>query len=383
MTKGGYMKNVENVLNDSLGIRVIMRKIKIIFCIFYLLSFYIIAFSKTLPLDSKLLNSFSTSFKEFFESKGTLLMSQEIEIIGSIRGFKNGEDGNIWILDSKKCNIKSYSSSGTLRFVLGGHGAGPGEFHKPFDFFISKSCIYVLDPIIHRIHVIDRKTLKFSHFLRIRDGRSIHVIEDQKIIVAAPSLLDPEKKIKQFNCLHIYNNKGVLDRSFYPLNDDAIKNQLICDGVFFCMDKNGNIFAVQEMAYKIFNYTIDGTFIRSFTTPVNPRYIPPPKKSFDKSFLESQVKKWLVSWTHITGIYTCMDFIVVNMVNYDDQEDRYIIDVYDTKGNFIKGGMESDYRLLNIDKDGTAYFLKDNFDDEENVTIIKFGLKKQNAIATK
>lgn len=358
-----------------------MKKTTINFCVFFLLTFYITAFSQTTRIDSKLLDSFSNSFKAFFESKGTLKLSQKKEIIGSIRSFKKDEEGNIWILDSKNCNIKSYFSSGTLRFVTGGHGAGPGEYHKPWDFFISKSFIYILDPIIYRIHVVDRNTLKFSHFLRIRDGRSIYVIDDRKLIVASPSSLDPETKSKRFNCLHIYNNKGGLDRSFFPLNDAAIKNQLICDSIFFCVDKNDNIFAVQEMEYKIYNYTIDGMFIRSFVTPVKHYYIPPPKKPLDKSFLQSHVKKWLRSWTHITGIYTSMGFIVVNMVNYADQEDNYIIDVYDSKGNFIKGGMETDYRLLNIDKVGNLYFLKDDFENDDNVTIIKFGLKQQKAVS--
>ena len=354
-----------------------MRKTIINFCVIFLLTFYITGFSQTNRLNSKLLNSFSQSFKEFFESKGTLKLSQKKEIIGSIRSFKKDEEDNVWILDSKNCNIKSYFSSGTLRFAIGGHGAGPGEYYKPWDFFISKRFIYVLDPIIYRIHVIDRKTLKFSHFLKIRDGRSIHVIDDQKIILTAPLSIDPNVNSNRLKCLHIYNNNGVLNRSFLPLNDAAIENQLICDSTFFCIDRNGNIFAVQEMEYKIFNYTIDGMFIRSFVTPVKHYYIPPPKKPLDKSFLQSKVKKWIGSWTHITGIHTCMEFIVVNMVNYEDQEDNYIIDVYDSKGNLIKGGLKSDYRLLNIDKEGTLYFLKDDFENDDYVIIIKFGLKQQ------
>ena len=131
----------------------------------------------------------------------------------------------------------------------------------------------------------------------------------------------------------------------------------------------------EEMEYKIFNYTIDGMLIRSFTTTEKHYYKPPPKKPLDKSFLQSKVKKWIGSWTHITGINTCREFIVVNMVNYDGKDDNYIIDVYDSKGNLIKGGMKSDYRLLNIDKEGTLYFLKDDFENDDYMIIIKFGLR--------
>jgi hypothetical protein len=358
----------------------------LIFTLFVICSLLAHAFSEVNKVDSKYIEFFSTSFNEFFEFKGIVKLSQEKLLIGYIRYLKTDEDGNIWIIDSKKCEIKSYFKSGNFRFVLGGRGVGPGEFMKPTDFFISKIQIYVTDPMQKRLHVFDKNNLKFKYFIKIRDGRTIHVREDEEIFLTGPLLINKKKGLKEiYHCIHIYNNKGDSLKSFFPINEKARINNFMCDGTYFCLDKNNNIYGIQEMEYKIYNYTIDGQLLKTFSIANNTHYIPPPQKPFDKLFLRSKAMEWINNWTHVIGIYISKDFLFVNLYNDNVKNYKYILDVYTTNGKFVKGGLESSYRLLHVDKQGIFYFLQEKIDIDSDITfsILKYGLRRQDKITLK
>lgn len=319
----------------------------------------------------------SASFNDFFELKEIIKLSQKKILIGSIRELKTDKDGNIWILDSKKYEIKSYSKSGNFRFVLGNRGSGPGEFLRPIDFFITEKNIYVTDPMLRRLHVFDKNNLKYKYFFKIRDGRKINVIKDEEIILTAPLLINKKKGAKGgYNCLHIYNSRGDLLKSFFPINENARINKLICDGTYICIDKNNHIYGIQEMEYKIYKYTIDGQLLKTFYNENSINYIPPPKKPFQKTFLRSKAMEWINSWTHVMGIYVFENFIFVYL--YNNRENYgYTIDVFKINSEFFKGDLGTNFRLLHIDNQGILYFLHEIIELDSDITfsILKYGLK--------
>lgn len=323
----------------------------------------------------------SPAFDDFFEFKGAVELSQEKVLIGRVRTLKIDEDGNIWILDSKIMDIKTFSKSGQYIASMGERGDGPGGMKYPSDFFIFKDKVYVTDPHILRLHVFDKESRKFKYFVKMRDGRSIHVRNEDEIILSG-QLLSPTVRAKlrkeDFLYIHIVNRSGKLSGSFFHTNETAIKNHLVSDGVFFCVDEN-NIYGIQEMEYKIYKFTPGGTLVNVFPAPNLPHYIPPPKEPINKKFLQSRLMSWVKSWTHIMGIAEYNDYLFITLNKPDEKPYEYLIDVYSKDGKFIKGGLGTSNRLLYIDKRGIFSYLqiRETGDSDIKYSILKYALKEQ------
>ena len=235
--------------------------------------------------------------------------------------------------------------------------------------------------MIRCFHVFDKNTRKFKYLIKIRDGRSIHVKNEDEIILSG-ELLSPNEKSplrkEDWFCLHILNGKGKIKKSFFPLYEIAKKN-LMCDGIFFCVDEDDNIFGIQEMEYKIHKFNPRGQLIRVFHTPNHSHYTPPPKEPFKKSFLRSQVIKWMNSWSHIIGINDYKEYLFVTLSNPDDKPYEFYYDTYTRDGKFIKGSLGANYRLLYIDKEGMFYFLNEAETNGGEITfsILKYALRRK------
>ncbi|UCH97348.1 MAG: 6-bladed beta-propeller [Candidatus Aminicenantes bacterium] len=360
-----------------MALKRIGSKCFLIFGLSLILSMFTSAFSGTNKVDAQSLKV-SSSFNEFFDLKETFELSQEKVLIGSVRVLKIDDEGNIWILDSRKIEIKKYSKSGHFLAAMGEKSPGPGGFERPWDFFIFKDKIYVTDPISRRIHVFDRQNRKFKYFIKVRDGRMIHVRNEDNIILSGQLLSlygkEPVRK-EEWLCLHISNRKGKSTKSFFPLNEFAKRN-LVCDSIFFCVDEEDNIFGVQETEYKIHKFTSDGQLARVFPIQNHAHYTPPPKEPFNRKFLRSQAEAWMNSWSHIIGIAVYKDYLFVTLSNPSDKPYEFYYDAYTRNGKFVKGGLGADYRLLYIDKEGMFYFLKETETNDGEITfsILKYAL---------
>lgn len=291
------------------------------------------------------------SFNRMFRLLEIITLSQDKELIGNVRECQL-EDGNyIWVLDSKSCKIRKYDKKGDHIFSFGRKGEGPGEFFYPFSFNVDKEKVYVVDPM-RRLLIVFTKNGEFVKSFKVIDGRQIGKLKGNDKIVISAALKAGEKGF----CLHIYNERGELTRSFFPIADIVLKNHLLCDWVYFDLDNEGNIYAIQEMEYKIHKYSPKGDLIKTFSK-INRYYIPPPSEPFKEFYIKSSLEKWLRSWTHIAGIRVLNNFLLINLHNID--KDEYILDIYDLNGNFIEGGIKTNNRLISVDKSGNAYFLQE------------------------
>ncbi|MCK4764332.1 MAG: 6-bladed beta-propeller [Candidatus Aminicenantes bacterium] len=316
----------------------------------------------------------SVEFNHFFKFEKKVTLSEEKNLIGRLRKLLIGSNGNFLILDSKKNKINKYTPKGEFLSSIGGKGQGPGEFVKAFDFAIDKENMYVVDPMARKVHVftIDGK---FKHFFSIEDGRIIRTWKDGALIIAAPRFIDA----KNSACIHIYDKNGKRKRSFFPINKNSIRNNLIIDGVSFDLDKEGSLYCIQEMEYKINHYTLSGQLLETFSKPQS-YYIPPTDKRGTKMHLRTEVLKWIKSWTHIFDINILNDFVIVTL-NYPKVPYEYVLDVYNKKGDFIKGGLATNYRLLYTDKKQNLYFLDESLSadsQEAAYNILIYSIKKKN-----
>ncbi len=58
-------------------------------------------------------------------------------IINNIEDIAFDKEGNIYVLDSKECNIKKFDTTGKLNKILSHKGNGPGELSYPGSIFIT------------------------------------------------------------------------------------------------------------------------------------------------------------------------------------------------------------------------------------------------------
>ncbi len=315
---------------------------------------------------------YDDNFKRFFELKKTINLSQEKNLIARIRQFSIGPDDNFYLLDSKKIFIYKYDPFGNFISSIGGVGQGPGEFIQPLGFCLGKENIYIVDPMARKASVFSLNG-EFKYFFSIQDGRMVKEGKNGEIIIAAPLIF----KDSISSCIHIYDKKGNRIRSFLPINKNAIKHGLISDGVNFDLDQDGNIYSIQEMEYKIHLYKVTGQHMKTFFEKKS-YYTAPPAKAIDKTNLRSEMEKWLKSWTHISGIYIYNDLLFVVLSNFNNLY-KFVLDIYKTDGNFIKGGLMTNYIFLCPDKKGYFYFLKEenNVGNHEiSYTILIYDIRK-------
>lgn len=64
-------------------------------------------------------------------------------------------EGRLYILEKQRGEIFVLDIEGHLLFSVGGPGQGPVDLEYPFDFFVSKNLIYVLNPASRRIDIFD------------------------------------------------------------------------------------------------------------------------------------------------------------------------------------------------------------------------------------
>lgn len=324
--------------------------------VFFFSCLYIAITAAALALitrDDRSNRDIDSEFRRFFKFENEIVLSEKKNLIGSIRKLSLAPDGKLWILDSKSTKICSYTQTGEFITSVGRKGEGPGEFIKPVDFFIGKENVYVVDPLARKLHLFSLNW-DFKYFFYIEDGRMVHEGKNGEIFIAAPRSVDDKNN---GSCIHVYDKRGKLLNSFFPINENAIRQDLFCDGVCFDQDRDGDLFCAQEMEYKIYRYTAKGRLIKTFSKP-SANYIPSPVKIFKNKFIRSEADKWVRSWTHIVDVKIWRDLVFITSL-YIKGSYEYGYDIYNRSGELIRGNLAANYRLLYIDEKGKLYFLKE------------------------
>ena len=117
-------------------------KAKYYFCFIIILIIFSCQHEKNVKLISKKI------FKKVtFIKKGKILLDESQYKIGELSpyGFVDHSQ-NLYFLDKKNTVFLKFSKSGTLKFIIGKKGKGPGEYIEPHDIFVdNKGFIYIFD----------------------------------------------------------------------------------------------------------------------------------------------------------------------------------------------------------------------------------------------
>ena len=308
----------------------------------------------------------------FLQKDSPITLTQEQSLIGSLRALQVDSQNYFWCLDSKARNIKQYDNNGKFLGAIGKKGQGPGEFVRPLAFCVDDDNLLVGDPQARKLHVFD-KSRKFERFLRIRDCREMHRLDAHTIILGAAV----KDHGKTGSSLHLFDmRKGDVKKSFYPISENALKNRMIGDGIFFDLDKENNIYSIQEMEYQISKFNSTGNLLKTFASP-NSQYKAPPSKPFEDFLQRSKLTAWIKSWTHIHGLFVVGNRIIIQMIQFQGEDTYYLLDLYSLDGTSLYQGIKSKYRLLNSDSNEILYFINENLEAEEQISILKFTIRER------
>lgn len=323
---------------------------------------FLAGFNRNTKLEEKKdPSAFENAFRIISEIS---LCENKNNFIGSVSDFSVDSQGNLWLLDGRNCNIKKYDEKGRFLKSISNKGRGPGELLLPASIFVSKDELYVLDLMLRKL-MIFHKNGRYKQSLDMKYSRLIKLSMNKELVVGGVRISGKKKGY----CIHLYNKKGKLKRSFFPISNAAYRIGLRCRGVYFDLDNRDNIYCAQEADNLIHIFKLNGKLLKSFPIK-NQYYVFPPSKPLKKIYLKSVADAWIQSWTHVNKIEVLNNGrLLVNLLTF--KPSMYSIDVYDLDGNFIIGGIASNYRLLCTDKNDYQYFLKEEIDNGISYKILK------------
>jgi hypothetical protein len=321
---------------------------------------------------------FGDKYKNFnseFQIIEKIKLSQKKELIFRVSDFKVDNDRNFWIVDNKSCKIKKYNQKGELLLSFGRNGQGPGEFVRigGLEFDRDKRVVYVLDSHLGRFNIFDEKGTYLNSF-SISPMRFFKLLSDGNIIACEISV---SKSKNELFLLKKYNSKFKPLKSFYSAHRLVMVHQYTFAYAFFDIDLNDNIYVIQPEDYTIYKYDSDGKLVNKFSKRGRYYILPPTDFKINK-MNKPKMDKWLSSFSKITNLAILKNkkLILVEFLN-DIKEEEYYLDIYDFKGNFIKGGIQSNFPILTVDKGGYIYFLSEKETENFNIEyeILKCFLK--------
>jgi hypothetical protein len=292
---------------------------------------------------------------------------------------------NFIFLDAKGSQALIFDHDANFLKIIARKGEGPGELKFPISVTIDNNGdILILDLPQKRINRFSKDKGFISSFLISRppaQGVSIKVDSKGFILMTGFRRLD-YRKLEFGMWISKYDSKGKYLGSFFP-SSKYNKNWVWRIGPFciFDIDKEDIIYAIQHCDYKISKYNPEGKLLNTFgKTPYYFRY---PKveqkidfKNISRFELISKFEKLSSSWTKIIDLmivkntYLLLFIEINNLIKGFNK--KYVIDIWDKEGNFVAGGIQTDYRLLCRDKEDNLYFLINK--DEQKYSIGKYHL---------
>ncbi|NIO48453.1 MAG: 6-bladed beta-propeller [Candidatus Aminicenantes bacterium] len=301
-------------------------------------------------------------------------------------------DKNIIFLDPKGCQILVFDQKGNFLCTIGRKGEGPGEFKFPISIEVdNKNNIFVSDLPLKRISKfsLDKGFIN-SFIISSTQNQAWGIKINSNGFIFLKGFIRKDYNHPEFGMwINKYNLEGRYITSFFPSNKYN-KNwvQRIAPFCSFDIDGEDIIYAVQHCDYRISKYNSEGKLLTEFGKA--PSYFRHPniRKKIDftrfsaQSEIINELKILSASWTKLIDIIVLKDeflLLILEMNNLIKGFDKkYVIDIWDKKGNFIAGGIQTDYRLLCRDSDDFLYFLilkeEENLEKEPKYRIGKYTL---------
>ncbi len=152
------------------------------------------------------------------EKDMTIPVEGEGYLINNIEDIAFDKVGNIYVLDSRECNIKKFDPDGNLTKIFSHKGNGPGELYSPGSIFITdRNEILIREKSRGIIHSFDlegnyKMQYKMENFL-LRDL----VSTSDSAYICSGKYFGQTEDLK--NALYTLDSNLKVTKSFYPVSD--------------------------------------------------------------------------------------------------------------------------------------------------------------------
>ena len=250
-------------------------------------------------------------------------------------------EGRLFFADGmRSLGVFIFSREGKFIKELGRRGQGPGEYQTPSSVEIGRDGnIWVADPMGNRISIYDRKW----QFLRAILGKPripyfLHLGPHDEIFMfrSQANPMRPDTSDTVFR----YDSEGNKISSFAPFPEEALKVKFWSGTDGLDIDKDGFLYEMNPLFYRIRKFAPDGKFITPFTR---------------KTKLFRVVTQAGDTPVIVNGPFYLEKGLVIAQVSKH-------IEIYDTDGRFIVGEIPFPWRIIEANRNS----LYAEVDEEEN-----------------
>jgi hypothetical protein len=277
------------------------------------------------PSEIKRLSA-AKSIEDIFEKASEIQFSTSPDsAIKLITDMEIDSKGNFIVADGwGRRGVFIFAPDGQFVKELGKQGQGLGEYSTPVSVSISsKHEIWVADYLGNRINIYDENlTFKKSVICKPRIHYFIHLNSQEEIFMYSGTINPFHPVI--FDTIHKYNNQGEEILSFAPLPQEVLKLKFsaVQDGI--TVDKDGFIYEMNPLLYKIRKCSAEGKIIKEFSR---------------KTGLFKLVTKEGETPIIVYGPYYLEKGLIIAQVSEH-------LEVYDTEGNFIVGELPFKHKVI-------------------------------------
>jgi hypothetical protein len=334
------------VYNSPDSARKFVRFVPFVVCLAFLATTRDVSFDQT----KKLLVS-AKKIEDAFEKVSDVQLEFLPECaISLITDMAIDAEGRYFVADGwQRRGVYIFSREGKFIRELSRRGQGPGEYQTPVSIAVgAQGDIWVADFMGNRISVYD-KEWKFKHailgqprilyFLHLNSKDEIYMYRSQT------NPLKPDTSDTIFR----YDRDGRKISSFAPFPEEALKIKFSAVNDGMDIDKDGFIYEMNPLFYRIRKFAPDGSSIASFARTTK---------------LFKMVKKEGMAPLIVNGPF-CLekDFIVAQVNKH--------LEIYDTGGHFVVG--EIPFSPWIIGSRGNCLYAEAS-DDEANPRILAYRL---------
>jgi hypothetical protein len=312
------------------------------------------------------------SFDDIFvEEEIITLNTSPDEPILYANDLKISPDQHIYIINSHSCRIHMFDIQGKWLRSFGTRGKGPTEFGSLGGIgFAPDGYLYIADASNERVSVWDT----LGNFLKtIPLEKRVHDIE---FLTAA--------KFMGFsfetNIISVFDTTGrelISYGEWRDLSEKFVRKYRIpLLGGSFAVDKAYNVYFAFVGNYTIRKYAFDGTLAAEFGRPDAPFYREPDQ--LPSNATPQALQKWQESWTPVNRVVAMPFGITIVQIQVFEASDDYIcvLDFFDQDGNFINGGITTQFRVGACDSSGKIYFIEDLESQSDALEIVNPALRK-------
>lgn len=178
------------------------------------------------------------------------------EVFGYVEDVAAGEDGSMFVLDSRYNNVRVHDASGAQLASFGGPGGGPAEFRSPEALKSDTQGRVLVADRHNQIKIFEPKDRSYA----LAGTIAMRLVPEDFCLLGGDLLV---QGIAHEGFIHAYSPQGERLRSFgqaYVTPNWLVRNQL-SDGPIACSEETGTVVTMLKYLPVIYGYSAAGKLL--------------------------------------------------------------------------------------------------------------------------